>query len=319
MRVLVLGGAGFIGPRVMRRLTERGHEVACMDVNPNSPSIADLKGRISVTRGDITLLDDVIRVMLEEKPDRVLNLAYLLGARSDGVTGDQDPHYAVRLNILGMDNCFEAARLCGIRRVVYASSLAVYGRQSYFGDRALTEEDLRMGTGVYAASKIFNEHQAEWYNKAFGMAITGVRPANVTGPDKVRGSTDHVLCITQPARGQPVSFPFRDAMRLPVHVEDISEIFVRVTLAESTQHPVYNSGGETISMGELASLVRRFLPAAEINFEKDEGGREASGNYMMDNTRLREEFEVSLAPFPQRVLEIINEVRKEEGLPVVAG
>src|SRR5438552_540034 len=202
MKVLVLGGAGFIGPRVMRRLTERGHEVACMDVNPNSPSIADLKGRIAVTRGDVTLLDDVIRVMLEEKPDRVVNLAYLLGARSDGVTGDQDPHYAVRLNILGMDNCFEAAHICGIKRVVYASSLAVYGQQRLFGDRALTEDDLRLGTGVYAASKIFNEHQAEWYNKAFGMQITGVRPANVTGPDKVRGSTDHVPCITQPARGQ---------------------------------------------------------------------------------------------------------------------
>ena len=41
-------------------------------------------------------------------------------------------------------------------------------------------------------------------------------------------------------------------MRLPIHVEDISEIFVRVTLAETTEHPVYNSGGETISMGDLA-------------------------------------------------------------------
>src|SRR5439155_20848770 len=185
------------------------------------------------------------------------------------------------------------------------------GQQRLFGDRALTEDDLRLGTGVYAASKIFNEHQAEWYNKAFGMQITGVRPANVTGPDKVRGSTDHVLCITQPARGQAVHFPFRDAMRLPIHVDDIAEIFVRVTLADATQHAVYNSGGETIGMGDLADLVRRYLPEAEISFEKEEGGRETSGNYMMDNTRLCQEFEVSLAPFPQRVLEIINEIRKE--------
>jgi nucleoside-diphosphate-sugar epimerase len=319
MKVLVLGGAGFIGPRVMRTLLDRGHQVACMDVNTNAASIADLRDRIDLFRGDITLMDDVMHAMLDSRPDRVLNLAYLLGARPDGVTGDQDPHYAVRLNILGMDNCFEAAHLCGVKRVVYASSLAVYGQQSYFGDRALTEGDLRMGSGVYAASKIFNEHQAEWYNKAFGMSITGVRPANVTGPDKVRGSTDHVLCITQPARGQPVHFPFRDAMRLPIHVDDISEIFVRVTLAESTNYQVYNSGGETISLGELADLVRKYLPEAQISFEKDEGGRATSGNYMMDNTRLREEFEVSLAPFPQRVLEIINDIRREEGLSPLAG
>jgi nucleoside-diphosphate-sugar epimerase len=317
MKVLVLGGAGFIGPRVMQRLVERGHEVHCMDVNPNSPTIAGLKGRIEVSRGDVTLMDDVARAMVQTSPDRVLNLAYLLGFRADGVTGEQDPHYAVRLNILGMDNCFEAARICGVTRVVYASSLAVYGRQSEYGDRPLTEDDVRLGSGVYAASKIFNEHQAEWYNRAYGMSITGVRPANVTGPDKVRGSMDHVLCITQPARGEAVQFPFKDSMRLPIHVDDISEIFVRVTLAESTQHAVYNSGGETISMGDLAELVRKYLPDARITFEKEEGGRTTSGNYMMDNTRLTQEFEVSLAPFPQRVLQIINDIRREEGLPLV--
>ena len=313
MKVLVLGGAGFIGPRVMRRLVERGHDVSCMDINPTAPSIVDLQHRIAVYRGDITLMDDVVRVMLEVKPDRVLNLAYLLGA------GDNDPHFAMRLNVLGMGNCFEAARLCGIRRVIYASSLAAYGQQRHFGDRAVVEDDLRLGTGVYAVSKIYNEHQAEWYNRAYQMAITGVRPANVTGPDKVRGSMDHVQCITQPARGQPVQFPYRDAMRLPIHVEDIAEVFVRVTLAASTQYPIYNSGWETISLGELAEIVTHYLPDAQITFEHDEGGRETSGLYLMDNTRLRQEFEVQYAPFAQRVVEIINDVRKDEGLPLVHG
>jgi nucleoside-diphosphate-sugar epimerase len=316
MKVLVLGGAGFIGPRVMRRFLERGHEVACMDINPNSPTIASLKDRLQLFRGDITLMDDVVRAVIESKPDRILNLAYLLGMRPDGVTDAQDPHYAVRLNILGMDNCFEAARMCDVKRVVYASSLAVYGRQSAFGERPLTEDDLRLGSGVYSASKIFNEHQAEWYN-ALGMQITGIRPANVTGPDKVRGSMDHVLCITEAARGKAVKFPYADAMRLPIHVEDISEIFVRVTLAEKTEHKVYNSGGETISMGDLASLVSRYLPDAQITFENQAGGKERSGNYMMDNSRLVQEFEYTLAPFDQRVFEIINAIRQEEGLPAV--
>jgi nucleoside-diphosphate-sugar epimerase len=106
-------------------------------------------------------------------------------------------------------------------------------------------------------------------------------------------------------------------MRLPIHVEDIAEIFARVTLADTTQHPIYNSGGETISMGELAALVKKYLPDAQIDFDKEEGGRATSGNYMMDNTRLVQEFEYNLAPFEQRVVEIINEIRKEEGLPLV--
>lgn len=313
MKVLVLGGAGFIGPRVMRLLLERGHDISCMDVNTSAPALDPLRGNVRILRGDITLMDDVMRAMLETKPDRVLNLAYLLGS------GDEDPHFGVRLNIMGMDNCFEAARLCGIRRVIYASSLAVYGLQKHFGERLLTEDDLRQGTGVYAVSKIFNEHQAEWYNKAYGMQITGVRPTNVTGPDKERGSMDHVRCITLPAAGKPVDFPFRDAMRLPIHVEDISEVFARVTLAEAPRHAVYNSGGETISLGDLADLVRRYLPEARINFNAETGGRESSGNYLMDNSRLMSEFEVTYAPFAQRVLEIINDIRTDEGLPPIDG
>ena len=303
MRVLVLGGSGFIGPRVMRRLVDRGHEVKCMDIAPESPLLESLRDRIGILRGDITLMDDVIEAMASCQPDRVLNLAYALGA------GESDPHPQVRLNILGMDNCFEAARILGIRRVVYASSLAVYGPQSQHGERAVVEDDARLGTSLYGVSKIFNEHQADWYNRAFDMAITGIRPANITGPDKVRGSMDHVQCQVLPARGEPVSFPYGDRMTLPLHVDDIAEVFVRVTLAEETRHAIYNSGGESLSLRQLAEMVRDVLPEAQITFEADVGGRESSGLYLMDNSRLVEEFEIEYAPFEQRVRETIAEVR----------
>ena len=311
MRVLVLGGSGFIGPRVMRRLLERGHDVHCMDVAPDSPLLEAIRDRIEVTRGDVTLMDDVMEAMALSQPDRVLNLAYALGA------GELDPHPQVRLNILGMDNCFEAARILGIRRVVYASSLAVYGGQRPHGERAVAEDDARLGTSLYAVSKIYNEHQADWYNHAFGMAITGVRPANITGPDKVRGSMNHVQCQVLPARGEPVQFPYRDTMSLPLHVEDIAEVFVRVTLAAETRYSIYNSGGESMSLGQLADTVRQFLPDATITFDEDEGGHEASGLYLMDNSRLVQEFEIQYSPFRERVMETINEVRRAEGLPLV--
>ena len=106
-------------------------------------------------------------------------------------------------------------------------------------------------------------------------------------------------------------------MTLPLHVEDIAEVFVRVTLAEETAHPIYNSGGHATSMGDLADAVREFLPDAAITFDAEEGGHDASGLYLMDNSRLVEEFEVEYAPFKQRVLETINEVRRDEGLPTV--
>jgi nucleoside-diphosphate-sugar epimerase len=151
------------------------------------------------------------------------------------------------------------------------------------------------------------------------MTITAVRPANVTGPDKVRGSVDHVNIITQPAQGKSIIFPYRDAMRCPIHVDDIAEVFVRVLLKDKPAHSVYNSGGIAISLGEIADIVREFLPDAPISFQNETGGKENSGNYLIDNARLVQEFGVQYLPYRQRVLQIINDIRREVGLPVVSG
>jgi nucleoside-diphosphate-sugar epimerase len=222
----------------------------------------------------------------------------------------------MRLDVLGMDNCFEAARVAGVTRVVWASSIAVSGAQRHFGDRHATEDDPTYGTTQYAVHKIFNEYQARQYIKNYGMSIVGVRPANVTGPDKVRGSTDHVQLMCEAARGKPVHLPRRGYMRLLIHVEDIAEVFLRVLLAPAPRHAIYNSGGIPVSLGELADIVREFLPAATITFEQ-EGGREESGNYLADNSRLCTEFGIEYPPLRTRVREILNDVRRDEGLPLV--
>jgi nucleoside-diphosphate-sugar epimerase len=312
MSVLVIGATGFIGPRLIRRLVARGETVVGMDLNPAAAAFGDVPIGAPVFRGDVTRFEDVMRTVLDVKPDRLINLAYGLGA------GEGNPHQVMRLDILGMDNCFEAARLAGVKRVVYASSIAVSGQQSNFGDRPATEDDPVYGTSQYAMHKMFNEFQARKYIKNYGMSIVGVRPANVTGPDKVRGSVDHVQIMTEAARGKPVHLPQKGLMRLLVHVEDMAEIFARVLLAEAPRHHIYNSGGIPVSLGELADLVRGFLPDAQITFAS-EGGREDSGNYLVDNTRLGKEFGIEFPGLHTRVLEVINDVRRAEGLPLIAG
>jgi nucleoside-diphosphate-sugar epimerase len=307
MSILVIGATGFIGPRLVRRLVARGETVVGMDVNPEAAVFANVPIGAPVIRGDVTRFDDVMRTVIEVKPDRLINLAYGLGA------GEGNPHQVMLLDILGMDNVFEAARLAGVKRVVYASSIAVSGPQSRFGERLVTEDDPMYGTSQYAVHKIFNEFQARKYIKNYGMSITGVRPANVTGPDKVRGSVDHVQLMVDAARGKPVHLPRKGLMRLLIHVDDIAEVFTRVLLADKPQHDLYNSGGIPVSLGELADIVRGFLPDARITFA-EEGGREESGNYLVDWSRLAKEFGVEYPGLHTRVLDVINDVRRAEGL-----
>src|SRR5213596_1967573 len=195
MSVLVIGATGFIGPRLIRKLVARGETVVGMDLNPGATPFGDVPIGAPVVRGDVTQFEDVMRTVLDVKPERLINLAYGLGA------GEGNPHQVMRLDILGMDNCFEAARLGGVKRVVYASSIAVSGQQSHFGDRLVNEDDATYGTSQYAVHKTFNEFQAKKFIKNYGMSIIGVRPANVTGPDKMRGSVDHVQIMVDAARG----------------------------------------------------------------------------------------------------------------------
>jgi nucleoside-diphosphate-sugar epimerase len=311
MSILVIGGTGFIGRRLVPLLAQRGEEIVCMDINPATANYEGFGKQVRVVRGDISQFDDVMATMVEAKPERVVNLAYFLGS-------EYPPRVAFKLNILGMDNCFEAARLCNVRRVAYASSLAVSGEQHFYGDRIVNEDDFRHGHVQYAMHKIFNEWQAQDYREKHGLDVTAIRPANVTGNDKIVGSVDHVKIITFPARGEAISFPFKDAMRCPIHVDEVAEIFARVIMSDRPKHWIYNTGGIAISLGDIADLVREYLPDAKINFDKETGGKEISGNYLIDNQRLVEEFGVQYRPYRERVLQIINEVRREQGLEPIA-
>src|SRR5260221_7905557 len=255
MSILIIGGTGFIGRRLVPLLAKRGEEIVCMDMNPQTADYSEFGKQVRVIRGDVSQFDDVMAAMANAKPSRTINLAYFLGS-------EHMPRVAFKLNVLGMDNCFEAARVAGVNRVAYASSLAVSGEQKFYGDRLVDENDFRHGHVQYAMHKIFNEWQAQDYREKHGIEITAVRPANVTGPDKIIGSVDHVFCITTPARGNRVSFPFRDAMRCPIHVDEVAEIFARVIMKDKPEHRIYNTRGQAISLGDLADIVKEVLPGA---------------------------------------------------------
>ena len=303
MKVCVIGGAGFIGRRVVRLLAAQGHEVVCADINA-APQFDDLGNQVRMARVDITQFEDVVATMATHKPQAVINLSYMLG--------DYKPRPAMKVNILGMDNCFEAARLCDVGHVVFASSIAVNGGQRHYGDKRIEETDPTVAAKQYAVHKVFNEWQAKEYREKHGMCITAVRAGNVSGVDKILGSVDHVRCIIGPAVGEKVSFVYRDRMRCVIYADDMAEVFVRIALKTKPEHPVYNTGGETLSLGEIANMVRQHIPDADISFEKETGGKDEVGAaaYLYSHERLAKEFGIQYAPFEQRVPQMIELARR---------
>lgn len=303
MKVSVVGGTGFLGRRLVRRLELAGHDVICHDINIPAAAFEDPGTHVRQERLDLTQFEQVISTMLTHKPQVAINLSYLLGERS--------PRAAMNLNVLGMDNFFEAARLCEVERVIFASAVAVYGKQADHGDKLLNEDDPVKPDRQYGYHKVFNEWQAREYRERHGMNIAGIRVANVAAPDKTLGSVDHVECIVKAARNEAVTVKYKDQMRCAIHIDDIAEAFLRVaTSTDVPKHATYNSGGQSLSHGDIAAIVGRILPDSRIDFENDSGGQALSGAHLIDNSRLRAEFGITYPDYAQRVAEMIESVRR---------
>jgi nucleoside-diphosphate-sugar epimerase len=299
MTIAILGGAGFIGRRVVKMLADGGVDVVSLDVA--DATWVEREGiRVRSQQVDLSNFEEVVSAFATIKPEIVMNLGYMR---------ETYPREAFRVNVLGMDNCFEAARLCDVRHVIYASSIAVNGRQAQYGDRAIRETDPTFPTYQYAVHKVFNEWQASEYRSKHGMCVTGVRVAHAAAPGKLVGAVDHVRCIVEPAAGKSIELDYCDKRRCVVDVDDIARVFCKIAEKEHPKYDLYNTGGETLSLGEIAGMVRDLIPDARISFRHETGGDAGSVAYRFDNSRLREEFGISYSPYRETVQKMIAEVR----------
>ena len=103
---------------------------SAFDLAPPRGNLAQYLDRITMYRGDITQLPQLMEAVNAHGVKRIIHMAALLPPETE-----ERPHFAMQVNIGGTNNVFEAARWCGIERVVYASSIAVYGVQDTFGER----------------------------------------------------------------------------------------------------------------------------------------------------------------------------------------
>ena len=303
MSVMVTGGTGFIGNRIIRKLVERGEDVLCFDLAPPRANLSPYveQGRIAMYRGDVTRLDHLLEAVNRHSVDRIIHMAALLPPDTE-----DRPATGMAVNIDGCNNVFEAARWGSVKRVVYASSIAVYGVQDTFGDRPLVEDDLPAPINVYGMTKAVNDFAAARYRTLHGLDIRGVRICTVFGHGRVTG-----MMMSLPAIGQPVSMDFDPMEASPmIHAEDAAEIFVRVALADSLNHHIYISGGELATIADVADLVRSYIPDASITT----GSRPVPHVYLVDNSRMMADLGYELPPLRMRVLDHINDARAEAGL-----
>ena len=313
MSIMVTGGAGFIGNKIVRKLVDRGEEVVCFDMAPPRGNLVNYLDRIQVYRGDITQIPHLLEAVNLHRVHKIIHMAALLPPDTE-----DRPHFGMQVNIQGTNNVFETARWTGVERVVYASSIAVYGVQETFGERPVNEDDLNNPVNVYGMTKTVNDFSAGRYIDRYGLDLRGVRICTVFGHGRVTGMTGMIggLLMSLPAVGKPVDVPFNQDEPSPmIHAEDAAEIFVRVALSNRLNHRVYISGGHPATIRDMANLVLSYIPDAQITM----GDQTVPHIYLVDNSRMLADVGYEMAPLAVRVLEHINDAREEAGLPPISG
>lgn len=300
VRFLVVGGAGFLGRRVVDRLRGAGHLVTVFD----SARISDEGYFI----GDITRMESLWEGFNHSRPEVAIQLAYLLGPESR-----QQPYLASQVNVAGMTNVFEASRLAGVRRVIYASSVTVHGLQKAFGMAAVNESSPTYPDGPYAAMKLFNEHLAAAYSDRYKIEMVGVRFSNLFGHGRVTGSSGPWASsiVSNPTLGKPADVPVSPRFRASMlYVDDAAEYVTRLALLEAPGSPFYLTGGYDLTIGQMADAVRRNVARAEIRFTgSDDDPGLSVPVFRVDNSLIVKSTGYSLPSLDQRIADHASEAR----------
>jgi UDP-glucose 4-epimerase len=190
MRVLVTGGAGFIGSHIVDQCVAAGHEVAIVDNlwEEGGGKTANLNARATFYRADITDEATLTRIFDEVRPEIVSHQA----AQHSVAISTKNPQLDARVNVLGLLNVLTNCTRSGTRKIVFASSGATYGTPA----RLPIDEDVpQRPESPYGITKMVTEHYLRYWQEANGLTYTALRYGNVFGPRQDPNGEAGVIAI----------------------------------------------------------------------------------------------------------------------------
>ncbi len=295
-KILVTGGAGYIGSHTVKELVKRGYDVTVLD-NLSNGNMTSLDG-VKYIEGDIGDYDKVKKLLQSEEIDAVINFAALAYV-GESVT---NPRKYYDNNVVKGKAFLDAVVDSGVKKIVFSSSCATYGIPEKV---PISEDEKQRPVNPYGWTKLIFEQMMKDYDEAYGLRYISLRYFNAAGADadgsigEMHDPETHVIPILlQNALGLRDGFSVfgtdyetRDGscVRDYVHVADLADAHIRAIeyLFKKEKSDCFNLGtGEGITVLELVDAVQR-VTGRELNVSM-EGRRPGDpGILVADNTKAK--------------------------------
>lgn len=308
MKVLVTGGAGFIGSHLVDRLIEEGHEVVVVD-NLSSGKKKNINPEAKFYKVDI-LSPKLGKIIQKERPSVISHHAAQIDVRRSVA----DPIYDAQVNILGLLNLLESAVRSGSKRVIFASSGgAIYGEQQAY---PAPEGHPTHPLSPYGIGKLTSEHYLYYYQEINGLSSASLRYGNVYGPRQDPfGEAGVVAIFTQKMLegNQPIINGNGQQTRDYVYVDDVVDASVAMINHET--EGIFNVGtGKETSVNELYRMISELTDTNNKEIYGPEKRGEINRS-VLDYRKLHKEVEweprVNIQEGLSRTVSYFKEIRKK--------
>jgi UDP-glucose 4-epimerase len=280
MRVLITG-AGLIGTHTAKELIERADDVTFFDFAPRPDYIRQVTGRdLPVIRGDIRDLAALVDAFQQVRPECVIHLA-----ASVGEANINNVYAGFQVNLVAAINVAEAARLTGVRRLVHASTQALYVGED--PKELLYEHSPLDSRGrVYNASKLACEHVLRTYVAKHGFELALLRFAGVYGYHSVAGGPGVAVqqAVWDAMAGKAVTLNVYESVDF-IYAKDLANGIALAVHTSPLPHQIYNLGSGTLTTVEdIEAALGKIFPEVKMS-----RGKLTPARPRMDITRAREE------------------------------
>jgi nucleoside-diphosphate-sugar epimerase len=298
MRVLITGGYGFLGSWIVKDLFAGGHSIFLYDIKQDAERLEvvlnkDIISQTTFCEGNVTDQDRLIRTIREHGITHIVHLAGL-----QVPTCRANPVLGAQVNVMGTLAIFEAYKECRnqVKRVVYASSAAVFGPPADYPEGPLSDEVRLSPSTNYGFYKICNEGNAKVYFLDHGMTSIGLRPWTVYGVGRDVGMTSEptkaMKCM---ALHKPYHITYGGFQDLQ-YVADVARVFAHSLDVTFEGAKSYNLRGDVVDLQTLHQVFEKLEPEASklITF----GDRQIQIAYNLSDDGLQKE----IGPLPKTTL-----------------